>query len=60
MFKWRKSSRSGSQECVEVATNVENVRAIRDSKEPGGAHLRFDPDKFAEFMMNVKRGRFDA
>lgn len=41
-FTFRKSSYSDPQrECVEVATNVPAVVAVRDSTRPGGAVLRF-------------------
>jgi hypothetical protein len=39
--QWRKSTRSSStgQNCVEVATNLPGIVAIRDSKNPGGAEV---------------------
>ncbi|AJZ82823.1 MULTISPECIES: DUF397 domain-containing protein [Streptomyces] len=47
---FRKSSYSNPQlECVEVATNVPGVVAIRDSKDPGGRILRFTPATWADF-----------
>lgn len=38
---WRRSSRSSStgQNCVEVATNLHGVVAVRDSKDPVGPKL---------------------
>ncbi|MGW7752389.1 DUF397 domain-containing protein [Streptomyces violaceusniger] len=48
---FRKSSYSGGEEeCVEVATNVPGVVAIRDSKNPGGPILRFTPAAWADFQ----------
>ncbi|WP_262701622.1 MULTISPECIES: DUF397 domain-containing protein [Streptomyces] len=50
-FDFRKSSYSnGTQECVEVATNVPNTVAIRDSKDPEGRILRVTPAAWAAFQ----------
>jgi hypothetical protein len=44
---------------VEIAANLPGVTAIRDSKRPeGGAHI-IDRDAFAEFLADVKGGRYD-
>ncbi|WP_420829851.1 DUF397 domain-containing protein [Actinocatenispora thailandica] len=52
---WRKSTRSGgSGNCVEVADNLPNVVAVRDSKEPHGPALVVDPASFAAFAAAVK------
>ncbi|MGI8306490.1 DUF397 domain-containing protein [Saccharopolyspora hattusasensis] len=57
---WRKSSRSTAQgQCVEVATNLLGVAAIRDSKNPAGEPLVMEPGKLAAFVGSVKAGRFD-
>ncbi|GAA0663401.1 MULTISPECIES: DUF397 domain-containing protein [Streptomyces violaceusniger group] len=49
-FVFRKSSYSGGEEeCVEVATNVPNAVAVRDSKDPEGRILRFTPAAWAGF-----------
>jgi Domain of unknown function (DUF397) len=57
---WRKAS--GSQNnggCVEVAANLGEVVAVRDSKRPeGGAHL-VGRVSFAAFLADVKAGRYD-
>jgi Domain of unknown function (DUF397) len=50
---------SPSQECVEVALNVPGVRAIRDSKDPGGPHLEVNPHTFATFINAAKSGRLN-
>ncbi|GAA4831296.1 hypothetical protein GCM10025787_07960 [Saccharopolyspora rosea] len=58
---WRKSSRSTAQgQCVEVATNLPGVSAIRDSKNPGGGTLALQTRVFAAFVESVKSGRFDC
>ncbi|MEU2208683.1 DUF397 domain-containing protein [Streptomyces hygroscopicus] len=49
-FTFRKSSYSNPfDECVEVAVNVPDAVAIRDSKNPDGPILRFTPAAWAAF-----------
>lgn len=56
---WRKSSRSGSGNCVEVARNLPGVVAVRDSKDPAGPALAFTPEGWAAFTGSVRAGDFD-
>ena len=57
---WQKSTRSnGAGECVEVATNLPGIVAVRDSKDRGGPALIFTPDNWATFLTGVKTGEFD-
>ncbi|GAA4187812.1 hypothetical protein GCM10022252_22040 [Streptosporangium oxazolinicum] len=58
---WRKSSRSSDNggQCVEVATNLPNAVAVRDSKDPHGPKLRFTPAQWRAFVGGVKSGEFD-
>ncbi|MGW5442496.1 DUF397 domain-containing protein [Streptomyces asiaticus] len=57
-FEFRKSSFStGDRECVEVATNVPNTVAVRDSKDPDGRILRFTPAAWAAFQAAHAGGR---
>ncbi|MDP9613637.1 DUF397 domain-containing protein [Streptomyces demainii] len=47
---YRKSSYSNPfDECVEVAVNVPDAVAVRDSKNPDGPVLRFTPAAWADF-----------
>ncbi|MFF0775304.1 DUF397 domain-containing protein [Nonomuraea wenchangensis] len=58
--EWRKSSASGDNgDCVEVATNLPGVVAVRDSKDPDGARLIFTPAEWAAFLSGARRGEFD-
>lgn len=53
---WRKSSRSGGNggNCVEVATNLPDLVAVRDSKDPHGPALVLTPQAFSAFVSSVK------
>jgi Domain of unknown function (DUF397) len=57
---WRKASLSAANGgCVEIATNLPGVIAIRDSKRPeGGAHVVHRP-AFVAFLSDVRAGRYD-
>jgi hypothetical protein len=59
--QWRKSSYSGGNggACVEVAVLPDGSRAVRDSKDRGGAELAFAPDEWLAFTAAVKAGEFD-
>lgn len=56
--KWRKSSYSNGNggACVEVARNVPGVVVVRDSKDPKGPKLIFEPDQWAVFISGIKAG----
>jgi hypothetical protein len=55
--RWRKSARSGSNggNCVEVADNLDDVVAVRDSKDPSGPALVFGREKWRAFIDAAKR-----
>ena len=44
--------------CVEVATNVAGVVAIRESEQPG-AVVMTTPEKWQTFLEGVRAGDFD-
>jgi hypothetical protein len=56
--KWRKSSRSGANGCVEV-TFVEGGVAVRDSKNRDGPVLRFTEHEWIAFVEAVCDKEFD-
>ena len=53
---WRKSSYSGTNggNCVEVARNLPDVVAVRDSKDPAGPALVFTPADWEAFTAGLK------
>jgi hypothetical protein len=55
--RWRKSTRCGTVNCVEVAT-VDDGFAVRDSKDLTGPTLGFDPTAWTDFTTALKRGGF--
>lgn len=57
---WRTSSRSDTDgQCVEVATNIPGIIAVRDSREPDGPALIFTPAEWEAFVGGVNDGEFD-
>jgi hypothetical protein len=57
---WHKSSYSGNNggNCVEVASNLPDVIAVRDSKDPRGTTLLFTPEGWRAFISGTKDGDF--
>jgi Domain of unknown function (DUF397) len=57
---WRKASYSTGNggACVEVAGNLPEVVAVRDSKDAGGPALVFPREAWDAFCVGVKRGEF--
>jgi hypothetical protein len=57
---WRKAQASyANAGCVEVAANLGNAVAVRDSVRPeDGAHV-VTPMAFAALLADLKSGRFD-
>jgi hypothetical protein len=58
--KWCKSSYSNANggQCVDVARNLPGVVAVRDSKDPDGPKLIFEPAQWAAFTGSIKAGAF--
>ncbi|GAA1701914.1 DUF397 domain-containing protein [Nonomuraea bangladeshensis] len=58
---WRKSTYSSGNggQCVEVAMNLPEVVAVRDSKDPDGPKLLFTHDEWKAFIGGVMDGEFD-
>ena len=60
--QWRKAARStgANTGCVEIAANLPDVIAIRDSKRPDdGAHV-VNRAAFTAFLADAKTGRYDG
>ncbi|WEV25653.1 DUF397 domain-containing protein [Streptomyces sp. 71268] len=58
---WRKSSYSNGNggNCIEVAPGFLDVVPVRDSKDPNGPALTFEPSAWSAFVAGVKSGDFD-
>jgi predicted secreted Zn-dependent protease len=57
---WHKSSYSSQDgNCVEVATNLPGIVAVRDSKAPAGPRLVLTTDEWQAFINGVHRGEFE-
>jgi len=59
---WRKSSRSSGtgQNCVEVATNLRGLVAVRDSKNPQGPALVLTHHQWRTLLTVARANAFDA
>ena len=57
---WRKSSYSSGNggQCVEVARNLPDIVAVRDSKNPEGPALVFTPQEWRAFLDGVRADEF--
>lgn len=58
---WRKATRStgANTGCVEIAGNLPDVTAVRDSKNPHAGALVLTRAAFAAFLRDAKSGRYD-
>jgi hypothetical protein len=58
---WIKSSLSfANGDCVEVASLADGQIGVRDSKDAGGAVLRFTQAEWRAFVGGVRNGEFDS
>lgn len=55
---WRRSQQCDSGSCVEAAVIGADI-AVRDSKDPRGAVLRFTKDEWDAFVSGVRAGDFE-
>ena len=55
--RWRKATRSNTAggDCVEVADNLVGEVAVRDSKDPAGPVLAFEPATWRSFIDFAKQ-----
>lgn len=57
--RWRKSTRSGNAgQCVEVRA-IDGGVELRDSKNPTGPVLRFNPGEWDAFTGGVRKAEFE-
>lgn len=55
---WRRSTRCGTNACVEVSTGPEVV-LVRDSKVHRGPILSFEAARWVDFLDAIKAGDYD-
>ncbi|MBB5153237.1 DUF397 domain-containing protein [Saccharopolyspora phatthalungensis] len=62
MFRVHRSVQQHSSflRAVFLTAWVASLRAVRDSKDPAGAPLMFEPPAFTTFLNAVKAKRFDC
>ena len=55
-LNWHKASYSGTNGggCVEVATNIPRMVAVRDSKDPDGPALVLSTDQWAGLVARIR------
>ena len=57
--EWRTSTFSGGNgSCVEVASNLPGIIAVRDSKDRQGPALVFTPGEWTAFLAGVRADEF--
>jgi hypothetical protein len=56
---WRKSSKSGPENCVEIAA-ARGVALVRDSTDPHGPMLAFSGPDWVGFLTACTKGEFDV
>ncbi|MFC7385543.1 DUF397 domain-containing protein [Sphaerisporangium rhizosphaerae] len=60
--QWRKSTYSGGDggNCVEVASNLTSIVAVRDTKNPSSPALACTPANWSTFLSGLKNGALGA
>jgi hypothetical protein len=58
LLVWRKSSASGTSQCVEIAFSESSI-FVRDSKDPNGVILSVPKPVWAEFLQGAKGNDYD-
>jgi hypothetical protein len=58
--RWRKSSASGADNCVEVAFDDDGNVRMRSSRLPTGPIVTYTSSEWAAFLLGVKDGEFDG
>ncbi|MGA8460639.1 MAG: DUF397 domain-containing protein [Streptosporangiaceae bacterium] len=57
--EWRTTTFSGGNgSCVEVASNLPGIIAVRDSKDRQGPALVFTPDEWTAFLAGIRADEF--
>jgi hypothetical protein len=56
-FKSEKSAHNGG--CAEVARTGDGGMAVRNSRDPQGAQLRFDANEWDCFLDGARKGEFN-
>jgi Domain of unknown function (DUF397) len=57
--RWRKSSLSERDGCLEARLLDDGGVGVRDSKDRNGPILRFSPDEWQTFLAQLRNGAFD-
>ncbi|QIZ36575.1 DUF397 domain-containing protein [Saccharopolyspora sp. ASAGF58] len=55
---WRKSSHSGTHNCVEVG-RVGDGAAVRDTKNHAAGYFTTTTDQWSAFIASIRNGRYD-
>jgi len=58
-LKWRKSSFSTHNNCVEVAPTADGGMMVRNSKRPEETPISYTASEWRAFVAGVKNGEFD-
>jgi Domain of unknown function (DUF397) len=59
IISWRKSTASGTGNCVEVGRAGDSI-LVRNSKSPLGSQLAFTTSEWEAFLTGARAGEFDT